>query len=70
MLASLSTNNYAAELQQSVVETNSDVFDTLAGLHENLVALRTELVTVGSRLGIGVAAAGTMPLSMAEVLIT
>ena len=65
-----STRTYAAELQQTVVETNSEVSDTLGGLRKNLVDLRGELVTVAGRLGIGVAAAGTMPLSMAEVLIT
>jgi carboxylate-amine ligase len=65
-----STRTYAAELQQTVVETNSEVFDTLKGLRKNLLELRSELIGVASGLGIGVAAAGTMPLSMSEVLIT
>ncbi len=49
------------ELQQTVVETNSEVFDTLSGLRKNLLQLRSELIGVANRLGIGVAAAGTMP---------
>lgn len=65
-----STRTYAAELQQTVVETNSAVCSTLAELRRNLSETRAELIQVANGLGIGVAAAGTMPLSMAEVLIT
>lgn len=65
-----SSNTYAAELQQSVVETNSRVCRTLTELRQDLSDVRAELVNVSRALGIGVAAAGTMPLSMAEVLLT
>jgi len=65
-----SSHTYTSELQQTVVETNSAVFDTLEALRSNLLACRAELVTVAGKLGIGVAAAGTMPLAMSEVLIT
>ena len=65
-----SPNTYAAELQQTVVETNSRVCSSLTELQSHLSEVRAELVRVAGRLGIGVAAAGTMPLSMAEVLIT
>ncbi len=65
-----STRTYAAELQQTVVETNSEVFDTLAGLRNNLLELRSELIRVANALGIGVAAAGTMPLATSEVILT
>jgi carboxylate-amine ligase len=54
--------NYAAELQQSVVETNSDVTTSLADLRRNLVELRSELISVAEKLGVGIAAAGAMPL--------
>ena len=72
VLAGLSGSafSYAAELQQTVVETNSQVCDSLPQLSEHLRALRGELVRVARGLGIGVAAAGTMPLSMAEVQLT
>jgi glutamate---cysteine ligase / carboxylate-amine ligase len=65
-----SEHTYAAELQQTVVETNSRVCTSLSELGDHLRAVRAELVSVAGRLGIGVAAAGTMPLSMREVLLT
>jgi carboxylate-amine ligase len=61
---STSKGTYAAELQQTVVETNSLVVDTLDALRRNLVDLRSELVTTAQSLGMGVASAGTMPLSV------
>ncbi|HEU4577687.1 MAG TPA: carboxylate--amine ligase/circularly permuted type 2 ATP-grasp protein [Polyangiaceae bacterium] len=54
--------SYAAELQQSVVETNSAVTSSLSELREHLVALRSSLIATAESLGVGVAAAGTMPL--------
>ena len=53
---------FAAELQQSVVETNSAVTTSMLELRQHLVALRGQLITTAERLGIGIAAAGTMPL--------
>jgi carboxylate-amine ligase len=54
---------YVAELQQSVVETNTRVSSSLDVLRRDLVTLRTQLIATAESLGIGVAAAGTMPLS-------
>ncbi|MES1207931.1 MAG: glutamate-cysteine ligase family protein, partial [Pseudomonadota bacterium] len=54
--------SFAAELQQTTVETNTPVVGTLDDLRRSLVALRAELVAACEPLGIGVAAAGTMPL--------
>jgi glutamate---cysteine ligase / carboxylate-amine ligase len=54
---------FAAELQQSVVETNSAVTRHLGELRTHLAELRKELARTAEALGIGVAAAGTMPLS-------
>lgn len=54
---------YAAELQQSVVETNSAVHTSLEQLRGDLVGSRKDLIVRAESLGIGVAAAGTMPLS-------
>ncbi|HKP58360.1 MAG TPA: carboxylate--amine ligase/circularly permuted type 2 ATP-grasp protein [Polyangiales bacterium] len=59
-----STGTFTAELQQSVVETNTDVARSLPALRHNLVQLRTELVHTAHTLGVGVASAGTMPLSV------
>jgi carboxylate-amine ligase len=54
--------SYVAELQQSVVETNSAVTSSLDELRQNLAQLRSELIAVAESLGVGVAAAGAMPL--------
>jgi glutamate---cysteine ligase / carboxylate-amine ligase len=58
----IAAGHYAAELQQSVIETNSCVTTSLAELRENLVKLRNELISVAETLGVGIAAAGAMPL--------
>jgi carboxylate-amine ligase len=60
---------YAAELQQTTVETNTQVVETLDDLRRDLGELRSELSRAAEALGIGVAAAGCMPLS-APVVIT
>jgi glutamate---cysteine ligase / carboxylate-amine ligase len=65
-----SRRTYVAELQKTVVEANSEVHDTLSALRADLVASRAELVAVAQTLGIGVAAAGTMPLSLPEIDLT
>jgi glutamate---cysteine ligase / carboxylate-amine ligase len=59
---------FAAELQQSVVETNSAVTSSLDELRQHLVSLRQELASTAESLGVGVAAAGTMPLSAPLVM--
>jgi carboxylate-amine ligase len=59
-----SSGCFAAELQQSVVETNSAVTTDLGELRGYLVELRRELSRTAEALGVGVAAAGTMPLSV------
>jgi carboxylate-amine ligase len=71
VLAALSESKgtFTTELQQTTVETNTEVTDTLEGLRRNLLALRTDLSIACDRLGIGAAAAGTMPLS-SPIIIT
>src|SRR6201997_4074400 len=70
LLAELS-DHYVAELQSCVVETNTRVVDSLAGLRGELVALRRVLVETAAELGIGVVAAGAVPLSVpAEMQVT
>lgn len=64
-----SRRTFAAELQQTTVETNTSVASTLDDLRRDLVALRGELSGAAEALGIGVAGAGTMPLSV-PLLIT
>jgi carboxylate-amine ligase len=62
LLAEL-TEDYVAELQRCVVETNTQVVDSLAGLREELIRRRKVLVEAATALGIGVVAAGAMPLA-------
>ncbi len=67
---SASVRTYAAELQQSVVETNTEVVVTLEALRHKLVDLRSELSAAARARGIGVASAGTVPLSVPDLAIT
>jgi carboxylate-amine ligase len=70
LLAELS-DSYVAELQRCVVETNSGVVDTLDGLRTDLQGHRRVLVATAARLGMGVVAAGAVPLSVpAEMQVT
>ena len=65
------SDTYVAELQQCVVEMNSRVADTLTGLDTDLRAQRRNLVDTAAALGIGVVAAGVVPLSVpAEMQVT
>jgi len=65
------SDTYVAELQQCVVEMNSGVADALAGLASDLREQRTHLVDAATALGIGVVAAGSVPLSVpAEMQVT
>jgi glutamate---cysteine ligase / carboxylate-amine ligase len=70
LLAELS-DSYVAELQRCVVEMNSGVVDTLDGLRADLQRHRQVLVDAAARLGMGVVAAGAVPLSVpAEMQVT
>jgi carboxylate-amine ligase len=60
---------FVSELQKTTVETNTEVQATLEGLRANVVELRERLAGAAARFGIGVAAAGCIPLS-APVEIT
>ena len=61
LLAQLS-DTYVAELQRCVVEMNSGVVATLEGLRDELQGHRRVLVDAAAGLGMGVVAAGAMPL--------
>lgn len=62
LLERLPAGAYVAELQRSVVETNSAVVTGLDDLRTDLVGLRTALAAHADDLGLGVVAAGTVPL--------
>ncbi|SEG40244.1 carboxylate-amine ligase [Thermomonospora echinospora] len=62
LLEQLHPDRFVAELQRSVVETNSRPFVRLADLAEDLAALRRRVVEAAEPLGLGIVAAGTVPL--------
>jgi len=62
LLERLDGAEFAPELQRSLVETNTPVCGTLDELRQHLQRLRTTLQGVAEPLGLGVVAAGTVPL--------
>jgi glutamate---cysteine ligase / carboxylate-amine ligase len=65
------SDDYVAELQSCVVEIKSGVVDTLDGLRADLLGRRRVLVESAAELGMGVVAAGAVPLSVpAEMRVT
>ncbi|WP_322752268.1 carboxylate--amine ligase/circularly permuted type 2 ATP-grasp protein [Frankia sp. Cas3] len=68
ILDRLPADRFAAELLKSVVETNSRPCTDLLDLRTDLVDLRRELAAVAEPLGLGPAAAGTVPLVDPDVL--
>ncbi|MBV9922596.1 MAG: carboxylate--amine ligase, partial [Pseudonocardia sp.] len=62
LLAQLGGDEFAPELQRSLVETNTPVCGTLDELRGHLRRLRSALESVAEPLGLGVVAAGTVPL--------
>ncbi|MGE5765164.1 MAG: glutamate-cysteine ligase family protein, partial [Mycobacterium leprae] len=62
LLAGLASEHAVAELQRSVVETNSAVVTTLDDLRRELVTGRRRLDAAARELGAGIVAAGSVPL--------
>jgi glutamate---cysteine ligase / carboxylate-amine ligase len=62
LLSQLDGEEFAPELQRSLVETNTPVCATLDELRGHLQRLRGTLDSVAAPLGLGVVAAGTVPL--------
>lgn len=63
LLVRLPEDAYVGELQRSVVEVNSEVYTELAELRSDLDRHRRLLAEAADELGVGVAAAGAMPLA-------
>jgi len=61
-------DGFSAELHRSVVETNTPVAATLDGLRDGIVGKRRGAITVAESLGLGLVAAGTVPLVDLESL--
>jgi glutamate---cysteine ligase / carboxylate-amine ligase len=62
VLDQLDAAHFSAELHRSVVETNTAVAPSLDGLRDGMVALRRKAIGVAESLGLGLVAAGTVPL--------
>ncbi|BAL91816.1 putative glutamate--cysteine ligase [Actinoplanes missouriensis 431] len=62
ILDRLDAAHFSAELHRSVVETNTPVSDTLDGLRAGIIERRRSAITVAESLGLGLVAAGTVPL--------
>ena len=62
VLDQLDARHYSAELHRSVVETNTPVTGTLDGLRDGIASLRRRAIAVAESLGLGLVAAGTVPL--------
>ncbi len=63
LLGRLEGPGFSRELQQTTVETNSGVHDTLDALFADLSATRRRLDAAASSAGLAVVAAGTVPLA-------
>ncbi|WP_122980549.1 carboxylate--amine ligase/circularly permuted type 2 ATP-grasp protein [Actinoplanes teichomyceticus] len=62
VLDQLDPQHFSAELHRTVVETNTPVSATLDGLREGIAARRRAAIGVAESLGLGLVAAGTVPL--------
>jgi len=64
----LPAGRFKPEFQQPVLETNSRPHVRLAGLAEDIAALRRAAVAAAEPLGLGIVAAGTVPLADPDAL--
>jgi carboxylate-amine ligase len=68
VLARLDAAAFSAELHRTVVETNTAVAPTLDELRDGIVKLRRQAIGVAESMGLGLVAAGTVPLVDLESL--
>ncbi|MGF7235779.1 MAG: glutamate--cysteine ligase [Frankia sp.] len=68
ILDQLPDDRFSAELQRSVVETNSHPSTSLLELRADLIDLRRQLAAVANPLGLGIGAVGTVPLTDMEAM--
>ncbi|MEW9546822.1 glutamate--cysteine ligase [Nonomuraea sp. NPDC050783] len=63
LLEALPQSRFSKELQRSTVEANSEPFARLEDLAKDLCELRDMVIQTGQELGLGIVAAGTVPLA-------
>ena len=62
LVGQLPAGRFSSELQRSVLEANSRPHVRLADLAADIAALRRAAITVAQPLGLGIVAAGTVPI--------
>ena len=68
LMEQLPPDRFSAELQRSVLEANSRPWADLTELAEDIAGLRQEAVAAAESLGLGIVAAGTVPLADPDAL--
>ncbi|WP_199511302.1 carboxylate--amine ligase/circularly permuted type 2 ATP-grasp protein [Nucisporomicrobium flavum] len=62
ILEQLDPGSFSAELHRSVVETNTPVAGSLDELRDGIIGLRRRAIGIAESLGLGLVAAGTVPI--------
>ena len=68
LIQRLPADSFGSELQRSVLEANSRPWVRLADLAEDVAALRRTAIAAAEPLGLGIVAAGTVPLADPDAL--
>ncbi len=68
LMEQLPAGSFGSELQRSVLEANSRPWVRLADLAEDIAALRRAAIAAAGPLGLGIVAAGTVPLADSDTL--
>jgi len=68
LMTRLPAGRFSSEMQRSVLEANSRPWADLTELAEDIAGLRLEAVAAAESLGLGIVAAGTVPLADPDTL--
>ena len=68
LMASLPAGRFSSEMQRSVLEANSRPWASLTELAEDIAGLRQAAIAAAEPLGLGIVAAGTVPLADPDTL--
>ncbi len=68
LIQQLPASSFGSELQRSVLEANSRPWVRLADLAEDVAALRRAAIAAAEPLGLGIVAAGTVPIADPDLL--
>ncbi|HXZ74244.1 MAG TPA: glutamate-cysteine ligase family protein, partial [Streptosporangiaceae bacterium] len=68
LMERLPAGSFSSELQRSVLEANSRPWGSLTDLAEDIAKLRQAAIAAAETFGLGIAAAGTVPLADPDTL--